>query len=113
MCDAIRGRMSWPSTDVPAPGVIMPNPPNPNPKGPRPDFSDVTSGSSSASSKPANQPVEREVKYTVQSGDSLSKIAQQQYGDGKKWRAIFEANRDQISNPDLIHPGQVLKIPSA
>ena len=90
----------------------MPNPPNPNPKGPRPDFSDVTSGSSSASSKPTNQPMEREVKYTVQSGDSLSKIAQQQYGDGKKWRAIFEANRDQISNPELIHPGQVLKIPT-
>ena len=90
----------------------MPNPPNPNPKGPRPNFSDVSSGSSSAPSMPNNQPVEREVKYTVQSGDSLSKIAQQQYGDGKKWRAIFEANRDQISNPDLIHPGQVLTIPS-
>jgi len=88
----------------------MPNPPNP--KGPRPDFSDVTSGSSSAPSNP-NQPVEREVKYTVQRGDSLSKIAQQQYGDGKKWKAIFEANRDQISNPDLIHPGQVLTIPKA
>ena len=88
----------------------MPNPPNS--KGPRPDFSDVTSGSSSAPSNP-NQPVEREVKYTVQSGDSLSKIAQQQYGDGKKWKAIFEANRDQISNPDLIHPGQVLTIPKA
>ena len=86
----------------------MPNPPNP--KGPRPDFSDVTSGSSSAPVNP-NQPMEREVKYTVQKGDSLSKIAQQQYGDGKKWRAIFEANRDQISNPDLIHPGQVLTIP--
>jgi nucleoid-associated protein YgaU len=84
----------------------------PNPKGPRPDFSDVTSGSSSAPSTPTNKPVEREVKYTVQKGDSLSKIAQQQYGDGKKWKAIFEANRDQISNPDLIHPGQVLTIPS-
>jgi nucleoid-associated protein YgaU len=84
----------------------------PNPKGPRPDFSDVTSGSSSASSPPKDKPVEREVKYTVQKGDSLSKIAQQQYGDGKKWKAIFEANRDQLSNPDLIHPGQVLKIPS-
>ena len=90
----------------------MPNPTNPNPKGPRPNFSDVTSGSSSAPSTPNNQPVEQEVKYTVQRGDSLSKIAQQQYGDGKKWKAIFEANRDQISNPDLIHPGQVLTIPS-
>ena len=50
--------------------------------------------------------------YTVKSGDSLSKIAQQLYGDGRKWRAIFEANRDLITNPDLIHPGQVLKIPT-
>ena len=55
---------------------------------------------------------QREVKYTVQKGDSLSKIAAHQYGDGNKWKTIFEANRDQITNPDLIHPGQVLKIPS-
>ncbi|HEX6941762.1 MAG TPA: LysM peptidoglycan-binding domain-containing protein [Gemmatimonadaceae bacterium] len=79
-----------------------------SPKGARPDFSDVQSGSSSTGA-PAQ---DREVSYTVQRGDSLSKIAQDQYGDGKKWKAIFEANRDQITNPDLIHPGQVLKIPS-
>jgi len=84
----------------------MPNPNNP--KGSRPDFSDVASGSSSA----ANRPVEREVTYTVQKGDSLSKIAQQQLGDGRKWKEIFEANRDQITNPDLIHPGQVLRMPT-
>lgn len=83
----------------------------PNPKGPVPDFSDVKGGSSSAASPPPRT-TEREVTYTVQKGDSLSKIAQQQYGDGKRWKAIFEANRDQITNPDLIHPGQVLKIPS-
>lgn len=79
----------------------------------KPDFSDVTSGSSSKAAAPVttgNQ--EREVTYTVQKGDSLSKIAREKYGDGAKWKAIFEANRDQISNPDLIHPGQVLKIPS-
>lgn len=81
----------------------------PNPKGPLPDFSDVNSGSSSA---PARNTPEREVTYTVQKGDSLSKIARDQYGDGGKWKAIFEANRDQITNPDLIHPGQVLRIPS-
>ena len=80
---------------------------SPNPK---PDFSDVQSGSSSKAATPGNQ--EREVTYTVQKGDSLSKIARDKYGDGAKWKAIFEANRDQISNPDLIHPGQVLKIPS-
>lgn len=79
----------------------------------KPDFSDVKSGSSSKAATPAapgNQ--EREVTYTVQKGDSLSKIARDKYGDGTKWKAIFEANRDQITNPDLIHPGQVLKIPS-
>lgn len=81
----------------------------PTDKGPRPDFSDVTSGSSSA---PAGNTPEREVTYTVQKGDSLSKIARDQYGDGAKWKTIFEANRDQITNPDLIHPGQVLRIPS-
>jgi nucleoid-associated protein YgaU len=85
----------------------------PNPKGSSPDFSDVRSGSSSAPSgmSPPRTSTPPET-YTVKSGDSLSKIAQQHYGDGKKWRAIFEANRDLISNPDLIHPGQVLKIPS-
>lgn len=48
--------------------------------------------------------------YTVKSGDSLSKIATQ-YPD-LTWQEIFQANKDQISDPDLIHPGQVLKIPA-
>jgi nucleoid-associated protein YgaU len=46
--------------------------------------------------------------YTVKSGDSLSKIAQNY---GVKWQDIFEANRDQIKDPDMIHPGQQLRIP--
>ncbi len=49
--------------------------------------------------------------YTVNSGDNLTAIAQQVYGDGSQWQRIFEANRDKISNPDLIHPGQELIIP--
>lgn len=49
--------------------------------------------------------------YTVQSGDSLSAIAQSVYGDAGRWPEIFEANKDQISNPNLIHPGQELRIP--
>lgn len=49
--------------------------------------------------------------HTVQAGDSLSKIAKQAYGDGSRWNAIFEANKDQIDNPDKIFPGQVLRIP--
>ncbi|HEY3028373.1 MAG TPA: LysM peptidoglycan-binding domain-containing protein [Pyrinomonadaceae bacterium] len=52
-----------------------------------------------------------EVFYTVQSGDSLSKIATKY--KGVTWQKIFEANRDQINNPDLIHPGQKLRIPTA
>jgi len=51
-------------------------------------------------------------KHTVQKGESLSKIAQHYYGDMMKYKAIFEANRDILKNPDLIHPGQVLIIPN-
>jgi nucleoid-associated protein YgaU len=49
--------------------------------------------------------------YEVKSGDSLSKIAKQIYGDAGKYTKIFEANRDQLSDPDKIQPGQKLKIP--
>lgn len=51
-------------------------------------------------------------KHEVKSGESLSKIAQQYYGSAGKYNAIFQANTDQLKNPDLIHPGQVLKIPN-
>jgi nucleoid-associated protein YgaU len=51
--------------------------------------------------------------YTVVSGDSLSKIAKNHYGDGTKWHEIYEANKDLIGNdPDLIEVGQVLTLPS-
>ena len=49
--------------------------------------------------------------YTVKAGDTLSKIAKERLGDGNAYMKIFEANRDQLSNPDLIKPGQVLKLP--
>ena len=51
--------------------------------------------------------------YTVVKGDSLSKIAKRIYGDAQQWRKIYEANKDQIKNPDLIQPGQTFRIPSA
>jgi len=77
---------------------------------PKPDFSNVQSGSSSTAPSPA--PAKPAVRtYTVVSGDSLSKIAKSLYGDANKWRKIYEANTDTIKNPDVIHPGQVLKIP--
>lgn len=49
--------------------------------------------------------------YTVQSGDTLSKIAKTHLGDANAYMRIFEANRDQLTDPDKIRPGQVLKIP--
>jgi nucleoid-associated protein YgaU len=57
------------------------------------------------------KPEPEAVMYTVQSGDSLSKIAKQQYGNAMKYMVIFEANRPMLENPDLIYPGQVLRIP--
>ena len=53
-----------------------------------------------------------EQSYTVQKGDTLSAIAQHHYGKASRWHAIFDANRDQLDNPDLIKPGQVLKLPA-
>ena len=49
--------------------------------------------------------------YTVKAGDTLSKIAKEHLGDANAYHAIFDANRDQLSDPDKIKPGQVLKIP--
>lgn len=49
--------------------------------------------------------------YTVQSGDTLSKIAKEHYGDAGKYPVIFEANRPMLSDPDKIYPGQMLRIP--
>jgi nucleoid-associated protein YgaU len=49
--------------------------------------------------------------YTVKSGDSLSKIAKEHLGDASAYMKIFELNRDQLSDPNLIKPGQVLRLP--
>ncbi len=51
-------------------------------------------------------------KHTVESGESLSKIAGHYYGDVMLYNQIFEANRDILENPDMIQPGQVLVIPN-
>jgi nucleoid-associated protein YgaU len=82
------------------------------------DFSNVQGGASSTAPAPrpaapadlpASAPAAR--TYTVKAGDSLSKIAQREYGDASQWKKIYEANRDVIKNPDLIHPGQTFKLP--
>jgi len=49
--------------------------------------------------------------YEVKSGDSLSKIAKEVYGDAKKYNIIFEANTPMLKDPNLIYPGQMLRIP--
>ena len=49
--------------------------------------------------------------YTVKAGDTLSAIAKSQLGNANAYMKIFEANKDQLSDPDKIKPGQVLKLP--
>ena len=49
--------------------------------------------------------------YTVQKGDSLSKISKEFYGSYNKYMRIFEANKPMLKDPDKIYPGQVLRIP--
>ncbi len=89
----------------------------------KPDFSNVQGGSTASEKKHPDfgnvnagvtstaEYVPTERIYTVVAGDSLSRIAKEFYGKASRWPKIFEANRDQLSNPDVIKPGQVLKIP--
>jgi nucleoid-associated protein YgaU len=72
-----------------------------------PDFSDVSGGASSSADAKQGR------THTVAKGESLSRIAKKYYGDAKQWPKIFEANKDTIKNPDLIFPGQVIKVPDA
>ena len=51
--------------------------------------------------------------HTVETGDSLWKIAEATLGDGSRYTEIFEANKPMLSDPDKIYPGQVLRIPMA
>lgn len=59
----------------------------------------------------ASLPVPAQI-HVVVSGETLSKIAKQHYGDASKYTRIFEANKDQLSDPDKIKVGQKLKIPA-
>jgi nucleoid-associated protein YgaU len=55
---------------------------------------------------------ESSATYIVKPGDSLSKIAKNVLGDANAYMDIFNANKDQLKDPDKIQPGQVLKMPS-
>lgn len=81
--------------------------------GGRPDFSNVTGGATTVPGNAGGGGGAAEQTYTVQKGDTLSHISKHFYGKASRWNAIFEANRDQLDDPDLIKPGQVLKIPHA
>ena len=63
----------------------------------------ATGGASTAAAAPQT--------HTVKPGDTLSKIAKQYLGDANAYMDIFNANKDQLKDPDKIQPGQVLKIP--
>src|SRR3954469_18799490 len=58
-------------------------------------------------------PAAAERTYTVRPGDTLSKIAKETLGSANAYMEIFNANKDQLSDPDKIKPGQVLRIPQA
>jgi nucleoid-associated protein YgaU len=75
-----------------------------------PTFADLHADLSIDSSLPTPP---RAQAYTVQSGDTLSKISKQFYGDAGKYMKIFDANKDQLSDPNKIKVGQVLQVPPA
>lgn len=57
-------------------------------------------------------PADAATMYTVKSGDTLSAIAEAHYGDANRYNEIFEANRPMLTDPNMIYPGQVLRIPA-
>lgn len=88
------------------------------------DFSGVTAKVDSTEQKAADfsgvsasvdstEEIVGERTYTVEKGDTLSKIAKDRLGHASAWKQIFEANRDVLDDPDRIFPGQVLKLPPA
>src|SRR5688572_11786095 len=71
-------------------------------------FQDMASGQQSQSE---NHEEPRQETYRVESGDTLSAIAERFYGNANDYMRIYEANRDKLENPDTIRPGQELVIP--
>ena len=77
---------------------------------PQADFGNVQGSVRSTEEITGGAPSEQ--MYTVIKGDTLSHIAQHFYGKAGRWRRIFDANRDQLDDPDRIQPGQVLRVPA-
>jgi nucleoid-associated protein YgaU len=72
---------------------------------------DITVNPNATPQAPESHEASAGQSYTVKSGDTLSKIARQFYGDANQYMKIFNANRDKLSDPDKIFPGQNLVIP--
>ena len=85
--------------------VAVPAPPEPE----EPVAASMSEAEPAADEVPASEESGR--TYTVESGDTLWKIAEEMYGNGSKYMVIFEANKDLLENPDRIFPGQKLVIP--
>lgn len=89
-------------------GHTTPRPSTPPSVTPGPRGSGIVSGGSSQLTTRDEHTLQ---SYTVEKGDSLSKIAKRVYGKASYWRQIYEANKDNIKDPDLIYPGQVIRLP--
>lgn len=76
-----------------------------------PDWRDEIVADIQVTGGPAAAPAAAARTYTVKAGDTLSAIAKEHLGSANSYMKIFEANRDQLTDPDKIKPGQVLKIP--
>ena len=70
---------------------------------------EVVADIKAAGGRPAGS--QTQLTYTVKAGDTLSKIAKEHLGNANAYMDIFNENKDQLSDPDKIKPGQVLKIP--
>ena len=63
------------------------------------------------STQKSTAPTQQQRDYTIQPGDSLSKIARKYYGNAADWQKIYQANKDKIKDPNMIYPGQKIIIP--
>jgi nucleoid-associated protein YgaU len=81
------------------------------PSWPQEVVADIRASGTSGTAPRADAGSQGATTYTVKAGDTLSKIAKELIGDSTAYMDVFNANRDQLSDPDKIRPGQVLKIP--
>jgi 5'-nucleotidase/UDP-sugar diphosphatase len=100
-----------PETPAPEPEPEPAPAPEPEPE-PAPEPEPEPAPAPQPEPEPAPAPANPGNTYTVKSGDCLWRIAQNVYGNGARWRVIFDANKAILSNPDSLQIGQVLTIPA-